>query len=86
MNKLINKIKSLLKTKPSNAFILFLTGFFFSQVMLLNILYTQHPQGGWVTEFGHLPTALVLFGFLFGLALCLITLWRSVTSINAVPA
>ncbi len=86
MNKLINKVKSLLKTKPSNAFLLFLTGFFFAQVLLVNILYSRHPQGGWVTEFGNLPTATVLFGFLFALALCLMALWRSVTIINAVPA
>ena len=86
MNYLIKKVKSGLETRPSNAFLLFLTGFFFAQVMLLYILYTRQPQGGWVTELGNLPTVIVLFGFLFALALCLMALWRSVTTINAVPA
>jgi len=86
MNHLIKNIFSVLKNKPSNAFLLFLTGFLFAQVMIVNVLYSRHPQGGWVTEFGNLPTAFILFSLLFTLALCLIVLWRSVTSINAVPA
>ncbi len=86
MSHLINKAISVLKTKPSNAFLLFLTGFLFAQVMIVNVLYSRHPQGGWVTEFGNLPTVFILFSLLFTLALCLIALWRSVTSINAVPA
>ncbi len=86
MIHLINKVISLLITKPSNAFLLFLTGFLFVQVMIVNLLYTQHPQGGWVTEFGNLPTVFVLISLLFALALCLMALWRSVTGINTVPA
>ena len=86
MKTLLIKIKSTLETRPSNAFLLFLTGFLFAQMMLLNVLYSRHPQGGWVTELGNIPTAMLLFGVLFALVLCLIALWRSVTSINAVPA
>ena len=86
MKYLLIKIKSTLETRPSNAFLLFLTGFLFAQVMLLNILYTRQPQGGWVTEFGNLPTAFVLFGLLFALALCLMALWRTVKTFNALPA
>jgi hypothetical protein len=86
MNYLIKKVKSGLETRPSNTFLLFLTGFLFAQVLLVNILYTRHPQGGWVTAFGNLPTATVLIASLFVLALCLMALWRSVTTINAVPA
>ena len=87
MKNLKNKVKTVLATRPANAFLLFLTGFCFSQVLLLNVLYTRHPQGGLVTEFGSFSTAFMLYGFLFALALCLIALWRSVTTtINAVPA
>jgi hypothetical protein len=86
MKNLLIKIKSSLETTPKNAFLLFLTGFLFTQVMLLNVLYTRNPDGGWVTAFGNIPTITVLFGFLFALALCLIVLWRTVTTINAVPA
>ena len=86
MNYLIKKTKTIIKTRPSNAFLLFLTGFIFAQVMLLNVLYTRNPQGGWVTELGNLPTATILVNLLFALALCLMALWRSVTSINTVPA
>ena len=86
MKYLLIKIKTSLETRPSNAFLLFLTGFFFVQVLLLNVLYSRHPQGGWLTELGNVPTAFVLFGFLFALALCLVSLWRSVTTIDAVPA
>ena len=86
MKHLINNVISVLKTKRSNAFLLFITGFFFAQVMIVNVLYTRHPQGGWVTEFGNIPTVSILFGLLFALALCLMALWRSVTSFNAVHA
>ena len=86
MKNIKNKVKSVLDTRPANAFLLFLTGFFFAQVLLFNVLYTRHPQGGWVTEFGNFSTVTILYGFLFALALCLIALWRSVTTINAVPA
>jgi hypothetical protein len=86
MKNLLIKIKSSLETRSKNAFLLFLTGFLFAQVMLLNVLYTRHPQGGWVTELGNVPTATILFGLLFALALCLMALWRSVTTIHAVPA
>lgn len=85
MNYFIKKVKSSLKTRPSNAFILFLTGFLFAQVMILNMLYTRHPQGGWVTESGNIPTTIVLFGFLFALALCLTYLWRSVKPLTRYP-
>ena len=80
MNKLTKKIKSLLKTKPSNAFLLFLTGFFLAQVLLANFLYSQQPQGGWVTALGNISTSTVLSVLLFSLSLCLVALWRSSTS------
>jgi len=77
MNKLTKKMKSLLKTKPSNAFLLFLTGFFLAQVLLANFLYAQQPQGGWVTALGNITTSSVLSVLLFALGLCLVALWRS---------
>ena len=77
MNKLTKKIKSLLKTKPSNAFLLFLTGFFLAQVLLANFLYSQQPLGGWVTALGNISTSTVLSVLLFTLSLCLVALWRS---------
>ena len=86
MKTVLIKIKSSLETRPKNAFLLFLTGFLFAQVMLLNVLYTRHPQGGWVTELGNFPTAMILFGLLFTLALCLMVLWRSVTTVSTVTA
>lgn len=80
MNYLITKVKTFLSTKPSNAFLLFLTGFFFSQFMLLNILYTKHPLGGWVTPMGTITTPFILLSFLLALSLCLLLLWRSVSA------
>ncbi len=80
MNKLTKKIKLLLNTKPSNAFLLFLTGFFLAQVLLANFLYSQQPQGGWVTALGNISTATVLSILLFALSLCLVALWRSSTN------
>jgi len=77
MNKLTKKMKSLLKTKPSNAFLLFLMGFFLAQVLLANFLYSQQPQGGWVTALGNITTLNVLSILLFALSLCLVALWRS---------
>ena len=83
MNKLTKKMKSLLNTKPSNAFLLFLTGFFLAQVLLANFLYSQQPQGGWVTALGNISTATVLSVLLFALSLCLVALWRSSSSSKA---
>ena len=80
MNHLITRIKTVLATKPSNAFLLFLTGFFFAQFMLVNILYTKNPLGGWVTPFGTITTPFILLSFLLVLSLCLIFLWRSVNA------
>jgi len=77
MNYLITKIKTVLATKPLNAFLLFLTGFFFTQVMLVIILYTKHPYGGWETSIGTFTTRSILVTSLLVLSLCLITLWRS---------
>jgi mannose/fructose/N-acetylgalactosamine-specific phosphotransferase system component IIC len=58
--------------------ILFLfTGFLLSQFFLLNILYTQHPQGGWVTPFGSVTTVSLLAVSLLAIFVCLISLWRS---------
>ncbi len=70
-------MKSLLKAKPSNAFLLFLTGFFLTLVLLANFLYSQQPQGGWVTALGSISTSTVLSVLLFALSLCLVALWRS---------
>jgi len=80
MKHLITKIKTILATKPSNAFLLFLTGFFFAQFMLVNILYTKHPLGGWVTPIGTITTPFILLSFLLALSLCLFLLWRSVSA------
>ena len=87
MKNLIKKIKTILSTlvskKPSNANLLFLTGFFFAQFMLLNILYTKDPLGGWVTSIGTFSTPFLLLTVLLALSVCLIALWRSVaTKVN----
>lgn len=75
--KTITKIKMAFTTKPSNAFILLLTGFFFTLSMLSNILHTIHPHGGLVTSIGTFTTRSVLMSLLFILTLCLVVLWRS---------
>lgn len=80
MSHLLNKAISVLKTKPSNAFLLFLTGFLFAQVMIVNVLYTRHPHGGWSTDLGIFTTPSILVAFLLALSLCLYVLWRSVSS------
>jgi len=80
MNKLTIKTKSLFKTKPARAFLLFLTGFFLTQVLLTNILYARHPQGGWVTELGNIPSLSILSFSLLALTACLVVLWRSSTT------
>ncbi len=85
MNHLIKKIKTVLATKPSNAFLLFLTGFFFAQFMLINILYTKHPLGGWETSIGNFTNYSIFITFLLVLSLCLFALWRSVAS-NAISS
>lgn len=79
MKQLINTIKNGFITRPSNAFLLFITGFFFIQFMLVNILYVKHPLGGWVTSLGTFSTTSILFSLLFVLSLCLFALWRSVS-------
>lgn len=78
MKQLINKIKTVFTTRPSNAFLLFLTGFFFIQFMLVNILYIKQPLGGWVTGIGTFTTPFILFSILLALSICLIALWLSV--------
>ena len=77
---IIATVKNTLITKPSNAFLLFLTGFFFTLFMLANILYINHPLGGWVTSIGTFSTPLLLVTVLLALSVCLIVLWRSVTT------
>ena len=56
-----------------------LTGFLVSQFFLLNILYSQHPQGGWVTYFGNISTTSLIAVILLAIIACLIALWRSAT-------
>ena len=80
MNHLIKNVFTVLKTKPSNAFLLFLTGFLFAQVMIVNVLYTKHPQGGWATDLGIFTTPSILTSFLLALSLCLFVFWRSLSS------
>lgn len=77
MNILITKIKMAFRTKPSNAVLLLLTGFFFTLSMLSNVLHTMHPHGGWMTSIGTFTTRSILMTSLFVLSLCLIALWRS---------
>lgn len=78
MDFLITKIKHTFTTRPSNAFLLFLTGFFFSQFMLINILYTKHPFGGWETSIGNFTNYSILITFLTILSICLLGLLRSI--------
>ena len=77
---IIATVKNTLVTKPSNAFLLFLTGFFFTLFMLANILYTNHPLGGWITSVGTFTTTSILLASLTALSVCLIALWRSVAT------
>ncbi|MEH6455735.1 MAG: hypothetical protein V7749_05400 [Cocleimonas sp.] len=80
MNNRITKIKTAFATKPSNAFILFLTGFFFVKTMLLIMLYSSHPYGGWETGIGTFTTSSILMSSILVLSLCLIALWRSAST------
>ena len=82
MKKLIKKIKIAFIATPSTAFLLLLSGFFFTLSMLSNILYTIHPHGGWMTSIGTLTTRSILISSLLILSLCLIGLWRSVSKIT----
>ena len=77
---IIATVKNTLITKPSNAFLLFLTGFFFTLFMLANILYINHPLGGWITSVGTFATTSILLASLTALSVCLIALWRSVVA------
>ena len=90
MKNIINKVKSVLANKPSNAFLLFLTGYLFTQTMLVNILHTKHPHGGWDTGLGMISTHSILMVSLAALSLSLIALWRatdvSASSEQALPA
>ena len=79
MKYIITKIQTTLASKPKNAFLLFITGFFFSQFLLINSLLIKDPLGGWVTSIGNFSNASILFVMLSALAICLISLWRSVT-------
>lgn len=77
MKQFINKIKTLFTTRPSNAFLLFITGFLFTLFMLTNVLHFNHPFGGWVTDMGLVTTSSIMYGLLFSLSLSLLALWRS---------
>jgi len=74
-NSLRNE-RSFINKKLMNIFIFILTGFFLAQFMLLNILYTKNPQGGWITPLGDIPTFNILIVCLFALLLCIAFLWR----------
>ena len=65
---------------PAQALLFLLTGFLLSLFFLLNVLVSQHPDGGWQTAFGNISTTTVLSAVLIGLVLCLIVLWKSATS------
>jgi len=78
MKQIINKIYTIFLARPSNAFLLFLTGFFFIQFMFANILYIKHPFGGWMTSMGTFTNASILFTLLLALSVCMFTLWLSV--------
>jgi len=71
-------IKSITPTKLSNAFLLFITGFLFSLVMLVNTLYTKHPHGGWETEIGMFTTSSILNVLLVAFCVCLFVLFRTI--------
>jgi len=71
------------KSKYSQSFLLILTGFFITQFFLLNILYSQHPLGGWQTALGNITTQTLLSVVLFALLFCLVALWRSATTNKA---
>lgn len=77
MKNLLNKIKTAISNRPSNSILLLLTGFFFAQFTLINILYITNPSGGWVTSLGTFTTASVLIATLALLSLCLFSLWRA---------
>jgi len=72
----VNTNASVKKSIPQTILFL-LTGFLLSQFFLLNVLYTQHPQGGWVTPFGNVTTVSLLAVNLLAILVCLISLWRS---------
>lgn len=89
MNTLANTITSAL-TKVSakklpQQFLFLLTGFLVSQFFLLNILYSKHPQGGWVTFVGNISTFSLMIIVLLTIIACLITLWRSATITTTSP-
>ncbi len=73
----LKTLSRLWKNKSKQTFLLFLTGFLLSQIFLLNILLSQHPQGGWVTFIGNITTPTVMAVLLLSLLVCLVTLWRS---------
>jgi len=71
-----NKINT---NKLPQKILFLLTGFLVSQFFLLNILYSQHPKGGWVTLFGNISTFSLMTLILLAIIACLIALWRSAT-------
>ncbi len=71
-------VKITAKKLPQQVLFL-LTGFLVSQFFLLNILYSQHPKGGWVTYFGEISTTSLIAIVLLTIIACLIALWRSAT-------
>ncbi len=71
------------KKKTSQPFLFLLTGFFLTQFLLLNVLYSQHPLGGWQTAVGNITTQTLLTVALIALLLCLVALWRSATTNTA---
>ena len=69
------------KRKLPQEFLFLLTGFLVSQFFLLNILYAQHPQGGWVTFLGNISTLSLLSIVLLAILACLVALWRSASNL-----
>ncbi len=74
------------KRKLPQAFLFSLTGFLVSQFFLLNILYSQHPQGGWATLMGSFSTLSLLLVVLLAIIICLFTLWKSATVITTLAS
>jgi len=70
--------------KSAQPILFLLTGFFLTQFFLLNILYSQHPLGGWHTMLGNISTPTLLSVVLLALLFCLVALWHMATTNKAV--
>jgi len=79
---IINKAKTVFAKIPKNAFLFLITGFLFSVVMLLNVLHSKHPHGGWVTDMGMISTQSLLLISLAAMSISLIALWKAVDKIE----